>query len=57
MKFRIQVPTVTPSVRMAAVEGCSVTAAAADASAIVSPAFSTCPSITAISSGAYTLPP
>ena len=41
MKFRIQVPTVTLSVRIAAVDGCSVTRRGRDASAIVSPAFST----------------
>jgi len=35
-KFRIQVPTVTLSVMMAAVDGCSVTVAVAAASAIVS---------------------
>ena len=40
MKLMIHVPTVTLSVRIAAVDGCSVTAAVADASAIVRPAFS-----------------
>ena len=43
-KLRIQVPTVTPSVRMAAVEGCSVSAGGQRLpAAIVSPAFSRCP--------------
>ena len=37
MKLRIQVPTVTLSVRIAAVDGCSVSDAAAAASAIVRP--------------------
>ena len=57
MKFTIHVPTVTLSVTIAAVAGCSVTDAAAAASAIVSPAFSTWPNASAASSGGYTLPP
>ena len=39
MKFRIHVPTVTLNVRMAAVDGCSLTAAATAAIAIVRPAL------------------
>src|SRR5579859_3968005 len=57
MKFTIQVPTVTLSVTIAAVDGCSVSDAAAAASAIVRPAFRTCPNASAASSGGYTLPP
>ena len=41
MKLTIQVPTVTLSVTIAAVDGWSVSDAAAAASAIVSAAFST----------------
>src|SRR6476660_7952674 len=51
------VPTVTVSVTIAAVAGCSVTAAATAANAIVSAPFKRCPAITVINSGAYTVPP
>ena len=51
MKFTIQVPTVTLNVRIAAVDGCSVSDAVAAASAIVSPAFSRWPSATVATSG------
>src|SRR4030095_6778213 len=57
MKLMIQVPTVTPSVRIAAVEGCSVIDAVAAARAIVNPAFNMWPNITVASSGGYRLPP
>ena len=51
MKLIIQVPTVTPSVTIAAVEGCSVIAAAAAASAIVRPASRKLPPPTVVNSG------
>ncbi len=48
----IHVPTVTASVMIAAVDGCSATEAAAAPSAIVRPALSTWPSATVAISGA-----
>jgi len=53
----IHVPIVKPSATIAAVDGWSVAAAIANATAIVSAAMIACPSITTMSSGHATAPP